>query len=265
MQTALRLRIGVLAGGISLLVAVLLLARSSTRIADHAGLAIAILSLLTGLTCSLTFSGRARRILAIAACAAGVLALLWPSSWLLFAPAVALAWLLAALGMPMLVWRRNARVPVAATGVAATVLACGSVALVASGVPALMTPALPDASASTEVQLRHLASMDQADRRGAAMLLHGSRDRRRLQRVLQLDAAGEIREPRVAADAALVLLHGRCPAHFNRAAQLFAMAADAGVEGAEEGHRASVDRHLLSIGLPQQHGTQRAQSVESSC
>jgi hypothetical protein len=258
-------RLAILAAGTSMLVAILALARISPWIADRAGLGLAILSLLTGVACALSLPGRWRSALAGVLVVASVLALLWPSTWLLFAAVLSLAWLLAALCMAMLVWRRGARAPVHVAGGAAMALAGGSVALIVSALPALLTPALPNLSASAEAQLRHLAATDQADRRGAAMLLDGSRDRRRLARVLELDATGDIREPRAAADAALVLLHGRCPEHFQRAAQLFAMAASADVDGADEGHRASTDRYLLSVGLPQQYGTQSMQSGDAAC
>lgn len=195
-------RLAILAAGTSMLVAILALARISPWIADRAGLGLAILSLLTGVACALSLPGRWRSALAGVLVVASVLALLWPSTWLLFAAVLSLAWLLAALCMAMLVWRRGARAPV------------------------------------------HVA---------------------RLARVLELDATGDIREPRAAADAALVLLHGRCPEHFQRAAQLFAMAASADVDGADEGHRASTDRYLLSVGLPQQYGTQSMQSGDAAC
>lgn len=265
MHAQLRGRWPVLASGAALLLAILALARISEPAADHAGLAIALVSLLAGLACAPTFSRPARLALACALVAAAALAILHSPAWIPSALAVALAWLVAVASLAALAWRPAARLPNALAGAAAAILACGSTALLASGLPALLTPALPESSPGTGSELHYLALTDQADRSSAAMLLDGSRDRRRLARVLEFDAQGAIRDPRAAADAALVLLHGRCPAHFSRAAELFRFAAAAAVAGAEEGHRPAVDRHLLSIGELQRYGTQGLQTADLRC
>lgn len=88
------------------------------------------------------------------------------------------------------------------------------------------------------------------------MLLDASRDRARLARILELDNAGLVNQPQARHDAALVLLHGACPAHFRRAMSLARAAADAGVPGARQLAKAAEDRWLLSPGRAQRNDTQ---------
>lgn len=147
---------------------------------------------------------------------------------------------------------------VAAVLVVATV--GGSVLAVAAA-----PPAVPPDDWPAERQLAYLERTDQADRETGAFV-ERSRDTARIERVLSLAAAGEIASPQAQLDAAVVLQHGTCPAHFELAHRYATLANDSPAVDRPFWVRATFDRWQLSLGNEQQYGTQSGtRPVNAAC
>jgi hypothetical protein len=151
---------------------------------------------------------------------------------------------------------RQQRAPAMLLLVPYTLIAAGCLVLLVGAyarpaLPAVLSPDVPPRQ-----QLGHMRLTDQRDRLTGLMLLDAGRDSARLGRVLELDRQGAIAGAESSLDAALILLHGTCPAHFRRALELASVAAKSGMSEAAQLVRAAEDRWLLSIGREQRHGTQ---------
>lgn len=126
-------------------------------------------------------------------------------------------------------------------------------------------PAVPSEDWSSDRQLAYLAETDQTDRQTGAFI-DSSRDYQRASRVLQLLATGQTETPTEFLDAAIVLQHGTCPAHFELAHRLAVVAHDANVENAAQWRRLTYDRWQLSVGNAQRYGTQSGTvQVNATC
>ncbi len=117
-------------------------------------------------------------------------------------------------------------------------------------------PATPPLTLGVDEQLRYLADLDQRDRQTGRFILDASRDQARLQRVLLLDQSQQIVSPTAQYQAALILQHGSCAQHFQRAYELATAAAKARIPQAASLAQASYDRWMLSIQQPQKYNTQ---------
>jgi hypothetical protein len=125
-------------------------------------------------------------------------------------------------------------------------------------------PPVPGSDLAPSAQLRYLHETDQGDRAAARFLTLGARDAQRRQRVQALAADGRVVSARDALSAALVLHHGTDPAHYARAHR-FARRAEAGGErGGQWLRKATYDRWMLSLGKPQQFGTQSRAAIGQS-
>jgi hypothetical protein len=138
-------------------------------------------------------------------------------------------------------------------------LVVGVVVLVVTVGPLLAVatapPAVPPADWSPEEQLAYLESTDQADRETGAFV-DRSRDIARIERVLSLAQAGVIDTPQAQLDAAVVLHHGTCPAHFELAHRYAVLANESPEIDAPFWTRVTYDRWQLSLGNEQRYGTQ---------
>jgi hypothetical protein len=115
--------------------------------------------------------------------------------------------------------------------------------------------AIPTQSMSINEELRYLYEMDQVDRKTGRFILDATRDQIRLERVLVLDQR-QITAPEAQYHAAMLLQHGTCPHHFQRAHELAESAARANIPNAKSLAHASYDRWMLSIHQPQKYNTQ---------
>ncbi|WP_276258789.1 hypothetical protein [Haloglomus litoreum] len=147
--------------------------------------------------------------------------------------------------------------------VAAVVLVAtvgGSVLAVAAA-PA---PVPPD-DWPAERQLAYLERTDQRDRETGAVA-DRSRDYQRAERVLSLLAAGRADAPDEWLDAAVVLHHGTCPAHFETAHRLALAANESAALDATRWVHLTYDRWQVSMGHPQRYGTQTGtRPVDAGC
>jgi hypothetical protein len=126
-------------------------------------------------------------------------------------------------------------------------------------------PPVPPVDWAVDRQLAYLEDSDQSDRRTGAFV-DSRRDYQRAERVLMLLSADRVDRPADALDAAVVLHHGTCPAHFELAHRLATIADDGGIENADQWVRLTYDRWQLSLGNPQQYGTQTGSpSVSTVC
>lgn len=138
-------------------------------------------------------------------------------------------------------------------GISAAVLAASSGGLWLSLI--LAPPPLPAGHHNTEEELGYLVQSDRQDRR-TGRFIFTPRDAARHRRVLALYEQGAIQSPESKYHAALVLQHGTCPAHFGLAYELAREALDEGYQEAAWLSQATYDRWQLSLGNPQQYGTQ---------
>ncbi|WP_277556180.1 hypothetical protein [Halobaculum limi] len=130
---------------------------------------------------------------------------------------------------------------------------------------AVAAPAVPPADWPADRQLSYLERSDQRDRETGAMV-DRSRDYRRAERVLSLIAAERVEGPDELFDAAVVLQHGTCPAHFELAYRLAVAANDSAEVDASEWVRLTYDRWQVSLGEPQRYGTQSGTfPVDTEC
>lgn len=127
--------------------------------------------------------------------------------------------------------------------------------LTGGGLQALISP-VPARALAPSRQVERLYHVDQADRLSGVIVLDSSRDRRRLARIQELDEARQLGSATAKYQASVIYIHGGCPAHFKRAAELARMAAAEGLVEAAGLARAAEDRWLLALGKPQRHGTQ---------
>ncbi|MFC5367273.1 hypothetical protein [Salinirubrum litoreum] len=153
--------------------------------------------------------------------------------------------------------------------VSGSLLVVGAVVLVVTVGPLLAiataSPAVPPADWSPEEQLAYLESTDQADRETGAFV-DRSRDTARIERVLSLARAGAIDTPQAQLDAAVVLHHGTCPAHFELAHRYAVRANDSPEIDPSFWIRATYDRWQVSIGNEQRYGTQAGtRPVNATC
>lgn len=143
--------------------------------------------------------------------------------------------------------------------VSGSLLVVGVVVLVATVGPLLAVaaapPAVPPGDWLPEAQLAHLESTDQRDRETGAFV-DRSRDTARIERVLSLAQAGKIDTPQAQLDAAVVLHHGTCPAHFELAHRYATRANESPAIDAPFWTRATYDRWQVSLGNDQRYGTQ---------
>jgi hypothetical protein len=105
-------------------------------------------------------------------------------------------------------------------------------------------------------EVQALYEMDQRDRLTGRFILDATRDQARLQQILALDQQRKITAPQAQYQAALLLQHGTCPKHFQRAYQLAQAASEAKIPQAESLSQAAYDRWMLSINQPQKYNTQ---------
>ena len=112
-------------------------------------------------------------------------------------------------------------------------------------------------------QLAYMHRVDQGDR-VTLRFLNTTRDDQRLARTRQLLDAGQVIDPEDQLNAAMVFQHGVDSSDYRTAYELASAACSAGVdtgawpkELADWLRRAAYDRWMLSIGQPQEHGTQR--------
>jgi hypothetical protein len=153
--------------------------------------------------------------------------------------------------------------------VSGSLLVVGVVVLVATVGPLLAVatapPAVPPADWSPEEQLAYLESTDQRDRETGAFV-DRSRDTARIERVLSLAGTGGIDTPQAQLDAAVVLHHGTCPAHFELAHRYAVRANDSPEIDAPSWTRVTYDRWQLSLGNDQRYGTQGGtRPVNATC
>lgn len=126
-------------------------------------------------------------------------------------------------------------------------------------------PVLPAQAVSVTEEVRYLYELDQRDRLTGRFVLDATRDQARLQRILVLDHQRQITAPAAQYHAAMLLQHGTCPQHFQRAYELAAAAASVNIPQAESLAHASYDRWMLSIHQPQKYNTQWFVWQQSSC
>mgnify|MGYP006426806877 CR=1 FL=1 len=141
------------------------------------------------------------------------------------------------------------------------------IATVGGSVLAVATapPAVPPEDWPVDQQFDYLERTDQHDRETGAVA-DRSRDFRRADRVLSLLAAGRADAPEEWLDAAVVLHHGTCPAHFELAHGLALAANESGKVSATEWVYLTYDRWQVSIGESQRYGTQTGtRSVDAAC
>ena len=81
-------------------------------------------------------------------------------------------------------------------------------------------------------------------------------DAQRRREVLGYLATGQVGTPESLRYAAFIFQHGNCPEHYDLAHQLAAQAMQRGATQARWIYAASLDRALMSRGLPQKYGTQ---------
>ena len=126
-------------------------------------------------------------------------------------------------------------------------------------------PAVPPEEWPADRQLAYLERTDQGDRETGAVA-DRSRDYRRAERVLSLLAAGRVDAPGEWLDAAVVLQHGNCPAHFEVAHRL-ALAANGSADlDVTRWVHLTYDRWQVSMGEPQRYGTQiGTRPVDAEC
>jgi hypothetical protein len=126
-------------------------------------------------------------------------------------------------------------------------------------------PAVPPADWPAERQLDYLERTDQRDRETGAVA-DRSRDYRRTERVLSLLAAGRADAPDEWLDAAVVLHHGTCSAHFEVAHRLALAANESAELDATRWVHLTYDRWQVSMGEPQRYGTQTGtRSADAEC
>jgi hypothetical protein len=126
-------------------------------------------------------------------------------------------------------------------------------------------PAVPPADWPADRQLDYLERTDQRDRETGA-LADRSRDYRRAERVLSLLAAGRADGPDEWLNAAVVLHHGTCPAHFEVAHRLALAANESAELDATRWVHLTYDRWQVSTGEPQRYGTQTGtRPVDAEC
>ena len=83
-----------------------------------------------------------------------------------------------------------------------------------------------------------------------------ARDQERLQRVLELHRQGEITSAENLYQAAMILQHGTDSTHYELAYLLAKQASEMGYKDADGLSKAAYDRWMLSLGKPQEYGTQ---------
>lgn len=117
------------------------------------------------------------------------------------------------------------------------------------------------------LRLEELHAADQKDRErvyGSASEVSGlkERDHARRREVVELMGRGEVNTVNDLYRAAVIFLHGAEPKEFLTAHRLATMAAINGHKPSRWLSAASLDRFLMSIGLPQVYGTQFEQGEE---
>lgn len=126
-------------------------------------------------------------------------------------------------------------------------------------------PAVPAEDWPADRQLNYLEWTDQRDRETGAVI-DRRRDYRRAERVLSLLTAGKADSPEEWLDAAVVLHHGTCPAHFELANRLAVAANESAAVTATDWVRLTYDRWQVSMGEPQRYGTQTGtRPVNAAC
>jgi hypothetical protein len=120
---------------------------------------------------------------------------------------------------------------------------------------------LPPSPLAASDELTYLLRTDQEDRIGIRLRGFMERDQQRLDRVLDLHQSGVVVTPRDCFAAALILQHGSESVHYELAHQLAKTARDGGVQGADWLAKATYDRWMISIGQPQEYGTQTTVSL----
>jgi hypothetical protein len=126
---------------------------------------------------------------------------------------------------------------------------------------------MPPETDNLRVEELHLADQkDRADVFTAAKDVAAlkERDLARRKEVSDLIGRGEVNTPNDLYRAAVIFLHGAEPKDFLTAHRLAAIAAISGHRAARWLTAASLDRFLMSIGLPQTYGTQFEHNEEDS-
>jgi hypothetical protein len=162
------------------------------------------------------------------------------------------------LGVRLVLRRRVFAVPLLYPGTAIVAGLAGLFAGYVSG-PA---PVPPDSMPPSE-QLAYMHRVDQGDR-VTLRFLNTSRDDQRLARTRQLLDAGHVTSPEDRLNAAMVFQHGNDSSDYRTAYELASAACSTGVDSkvwpeelADWLRRAAYDRWMLSVGRPQEYGTQK--------
>jgi hypothetical protein len=145
-------------------------------------------------------------------------------------------------------------------GVFLVAMVGGSVLAVAAA-----PPAVPAEDWPADRQLNYVEWTDQRDRETGAVV-DRRRDYHRAERVLSLLTAGKVDSPEEWLDAAVVLHHGTCPAHFELANRLAVAANESAAVTATDWVRLTYDRWQVSMGEPQRYSTQTGtRPVNAAC
>lgn len=177
---------------------------------------------------------------------------------LVFLPYAVAAGVVARLVLVRLPVARIARIPDRHGSVGALlVVGVLLVGTIGGGIAAVATapPAVPPADWSADRQLTYLERTDQGDRQTGAMV-DRSRDYRRAERVLDLLHAGQAGSPEDWLNAAVVLQHGSCAAHFEIAYHLTTAANESSDVNATRWVHLTYDRWQVAMGNDQRYGTQ---------
>ena len=113
---------------------------------------------------------------------------------------------------------------------------------------------LPEITARIEV----LFAADQAARQAQQIDWSqvSQEDAKRRHEILNYLSAGKVSAPQSLLYAAFIFQHGNCPEHYDLAHQFAEQAIHQGYRQARWMYAASLDRALMSRGLPQKYGTQ---------
>jgi hypothetical protein len=107
-------------------------------------------------------------------------------------------------------------------------------------------------------RMQALFAADQAARQSTAIdwARISQEDSQRRHETLHYLTTGQISAPESLYFAAFIFQHGNCPEHYELAHELAELALDCGYTRARWISAASLDRSLMSRGLPQKYGTQ---------
>ena len=117
-------------------------------------------------------------------------------------------------------------------------------------------PALAASTETVNIQLSYIYKTDQGDRLALRFLKLNERDQERLQRVLELHKQGEIFSAENLYRAAMILQHGTESTHYELGYLFAKQASEMGYHDADWLSKAAYDRWMLSLGKPQEYGTQ---------